>query len=212
MSRIRPLPAVLALALALAAAPAPALAQQSAAVLPDTVVLRPGDAVRILVWRQPELSGEYPIGTDGAILHPLLRDLNVLNTPLPEVDRRLRAILSRYETNPQFVIQPLFRVSVGGNVRLPSLYTMPPGTTVAQAIAMAGGLTERGNLSKVRLIRRGRDATLDLARPTAEGAEMPVASGDQVIVGRRTDFLRDWLAPVSSVLGAVAIFVQVVRN
>lgn len=209
MTRLRLPAAAAALALLLLA---PAARAQEAPLSPDSIVLRPGDAVRILVWRQPELSGEYAIGPEGVILHPLLREVNVLNTPLSTVEQRLRTVLRRYESDPQFVIQPLFRVSVGGNVRLPNLYTMPPGTTVAQAIAVAGGLTERGNLGKVRLIRPGRDVTLDLSRPNPQGAEMRVASGDQIIVGRRTDFLRDWLAPVSSVLGAVAIFVQVVRG
>jgi polysaccharide export outer membrane protein len=206
-----PLRLVLAAAALLLAAPA-ARAQLPGSAAADSITLRPGDAVRVMVWRQPELSGEFTIGPDGSVMHPLYRELRVTGATLPVLDQRMRAILSRYGNSPEFVIQPLFRVAVGGNVRLPNLYTFPPGTTVAQAIATAGGPSERGRLRKVKLVRDGRERMLDLTQPTVEMAEMPVRSGDQILVGRYTDILREYIGPISSLVAAAAMLVQVTTN
>ncbi|HEY8164046.1 MAG TPA: polysaccharide biosynthesis/export family protein, partial [Gemmatimonadaceae bacterium] len=91
--------------------------------------LNPGDQVRILVWRKPELSGDFAIAPNGTITHPLYRSLQVTGVPLSVVEDRLRTLLMQYETNPQFVIQSLVKVIVAGEVRAPNLYSVPPETT-----------------------------------------------------------------------------------
>ncbi|MGH7648806.1 MAG: polysaccharide biosynthesis/export family protein, partial [Gemmatimonadaceae bacterium] len=61
----------LALSLCVSAA-LPAMAQEAPPSIADTnTVLHPGDEVRITVWRNPELSGDFPIGINGALVHPL---------------------------------------------------------------------------------------------------------------------------------------------
>src|SRR5688500_9799339 len=110
---------VRAIALALAFA-SPAVAQET------EPGLRPGDAVRVEVWRQPELSGEFLVAEDGTLLHPLYRGVVVADVALAEVRQRIHALLTRYESHPEFVIQPLLRVAIGGEVGQPSLYRLPP--------------------------------------------------------------------------------------
>ena len=140
----------------------------------EEAMLAPGDMVRIEVWRQPELSGEFAIAADGSIRHPLYRDVQVAGVPLTTAEERLRSFLRQFETTPQFVISPLLAVAVGGEVRQPSLYNLPPEVSIAEAVARAGGPTERGRLSRVRLLRDGRELKLDLTQPDAELAQMPI--------------------------------------
>ncbi len=191
------------LAVLLAAAPAPAQAPA-----PDSgAVLAPGDAIKITVWRKEELSGEFLLGPDGSILHPLYRGINAAGVTVPVIEARLMEYLRRLDTNPQFVVQPLFRVAVVGSVRTPGLYSLPPGTTVSQAIALAGGPTERGRLERVRLLRDGRGGPLNatLAGPNAGG--MVVRSGDQILVPARVNLFRDYIAPASGLLAtAVSLY------
>jgi len=179
-------------------------------------VLSPGDAIRIEVFRNKELSGDFPIAVDGTITHPLYRELRVAGIPLPTVEQQVRTFLSRYESNPSFVIIPLLRVIVGGEVRQPNIYTVPPGTTVAQVIAMAGGPSERGRLDKVQLLRRSGASMLDLTRPEASAASIEVNSGDQLIVGRRRSIMQDVIGPSSGILAALAsvtgVIIQVTRH
>ena len=118
----------------------------------------------------------------------------------------MRGLLAKYEQDVQLVMEPLFPVTVAGEVRVPNLYRLPQGTTFAQAIAQAGGLTELGRLDKVRVIRRDSEMVIDLARGYSRYEALPIASGDQVLVARRSSFnlLRDVLYPLTSVTAAIA--------
>lgn len=174
-------------------------------------VLRAGDAVRITVWRKPEMSGEFVVGGDGALVHPLYRQVRVSGIPLAIAEGSIRDFLTRYESAPQFAFEPLFRVFVGGEVRQPNLYLLRPETTVAQSIALAGGAVERGNLNRLRLVREGRSIMVDLAAPGEAGGQMPVRSGDQITVPRRSDILREYVMPIASVTAAIATVVNLFR-
>src|SRR2546423_14509947 len=177
-------------------------------------VLRPGDALHLTVWRQPDFSGEYTINPDSTIGHPLLQAVRVGGVPLSVVRARLRDFLLAYEQNPHFVVEPLYPVVVAGEVRNPALVAMPRGTTVSQAVAKGGGPTERGRLDRVRLVRGGKSYMLDLLGGDPRLAVMPIASGDQVFVGRRSDFnpVRDVLSPVASVAAAIAAILAYSRR
>src|SRR3989442_7240790 len=169
-------------------------------------ILRPGDVLRISVWRHPELSGDFEVAPDSTLVHPVYQAVKVAGAPLPVVKERLRGLLAKYEQDVQLVIEPLFPVTVAGEVRVPNLYRLPQGTTFAQAIGQAGGATELGRLDKVRVIRRDREMVIDLARGDSRYETLPIASGDQVLVARRSSFnlLRDVLYPLTSVTAAIA--------
>jgi protein involved in polysaccharide export with SLBB domain len=179
----------------------------------EVAVLRAGDAVRITVWRRPELSGEFTISGEGRIAHPLYREVQVTGLTLPDAETRLHDLIARYETTPQFVVEPLLRVSVGGEVRQPSLYRLPPETSIAEAVALAGGATERGRQTHVRVFRDGREVVVDLTRPEAGEAQAPIRSGDQIYVQRRVSVFRDYIAPAGSITAAAASVISlIVRN
>lgn len=175
----------------------------------ESTVLQPGDAVRITVWRQDELSGEFMIAANGAITHPLYRTVVVANVPLEEARQRIEQFLREFETDPQFVILPLLRVSVGGEVRQPNLYQLTPETTVAQAVAMAGGATDGGQNARVRLLRSGEITIGDLHDPAGELAQTRVRSGDQVFVERRRSVFRDYFLPAVGVAGSLASILNI---
>lgn len=192
----------------------PLFAQQNSVALQsmEARVLRPGDAVRITVWRNSELSGEFAVAADSTLRHPLYQDVQVAGLPLPLVRERLRGFLTRYEAKPEFVIEPLYRVAVGGEVRQPNLYALPPETTVVQAVAMAGGATREGSLKRVLLMRQGEEQLLDLTDPGAAFTQTFIRSGDQILVLRRRNFFRDYLVPGSTVVVVALQMVALVRS
>ena len=122
------------------------------------------------------------------------------------VRERLRGVLSTYEQGVPFVVEPVFPVTVAGEVRQPNLYRLPEGTTFAQAIAQAGGPTELGRLNKVQVIRRDSTMMIDLGSGYLKYERLTIASGDQILVERRSNFnfLRDALYPLASLTAAVA--------
>jgi len=170
--------------------------------------LNPGDVLRITVWRKPELSGEFIIASDGTVSHPLYRSVRVTGIPLPAVETRIRDFLGTLEENPQFVVEPLLRVAVAGEVRQPNVYNLRPETSLAQAVAIAGGTTERGRRDRVILVRENRQLVVNLRKPDQTGAGMLVRSGDQIVVELQRSTW-DVVGPMVSVLGAAAAIVSV---
>lgn len=192
--------------------PVPVAAQSAASTPPTRQTLIPGDFVRITVWRQPELSGDFRITADGSIAHPLYQSVDVKNVPLADVAGRLREFLTKFTNDPQVVVEPMLGVAVGGEVRTPGLLTVPLGTTVSQAIAQAGGGAEQANLKKVRLVRGNQQQMIDLTDLRVNRGALPVESGDQIFISRRSSAFRDVIGPLASVLGAGAAIISIIRK
>ena len=177
---------------------------RGAAQAADSAFLRPGDLVRLAVFRQPELSGDFPVSAEGTLQHPLLSEVRVVGVSRAMIRERLREALARYARDPSFVFDFLYRVAVTGEVRLPNLFTLSPETTLGQAVASAGGITEFGRLDRVHLVRDGRDVVVNLQSPDPAVASMRIHSGDQIRVTRRANLLRDYVGPFAAIIGAVA--------
>jgi polysaccharide biosynthesis/export protein len=184
----------------------------NAQTAPDAVPqgLAPGDQLRIVVWRKPEMSCDCTVAGNGTIIHPLYREVQVTGMPLSTVEERLRTFLTRYEQNPQFVIQPLVKIVVGGEVRTPNIYSVPPETTIAQAIAIAGGPTERGVLREVKVIRDRNEIKMDISRPDSDAGVLQIRSGDQILIGRRGRSTLEYISPITSSIAAIAAIVSII--
>lgn len=172
----------------------------------DEPVLRPGDRVRITVWRNPELSGTFDVGPRGEVQHPLYRSLVVAGLPMTRVEAEIRTFLRSFDnSNPDFLVEPLFPVTVTGEVISPSRFDLPPGYTVARALERAGGIAARGRLDRVVLTRGGARSRVSLRDPGPAGAGMLVRPGDQLRV-EKTRRLLDY-AQGGSYLVSVGTFV-----
>ncbi|PYO15666.1 MAG: hypothetical protein DMD31_05260 [Gemmatimonadetes bacterium] len=175
----------------------------------DGSVLTPGDSVRIVVWRKPEFSGEFAVAADGSISHPLYQAVRVGGVPLATARAALRSFLAKFDQEPQFVIEPLFRVAIEGEVNRPSVYALSPETTIAEAVAHAGGPTQFGRLDRVRLLRGSANGghtqvRLDLNHPETGAAQWPIRSGDQILVERGRSIFSQVILPTLTVVGALA--------
>ena len=70
---------------------------------------------------------------------------------------------------------------VSGHVRTPGSYVLQPGMTVLQALALAGGITDRGSSRRVK-IRRIVDGELEEIDVDMTDIVLP---GDTVIINQR---------------------------
>jgi polysaccharide biosynthesis/export protein len=204
---MRPLTTVVILFSALALA-RPVMAQDPAPRA-QQAVLTPGDSVRIQVWRRPEFSGDFVIAPDGSISHPLYRSVRVAGVPFVTAEANLRRFLSGFEENPQFVMEPLVRVSVSGEVTRPSVFATRPETTIGEALARAGGANTNGARNRVRVIRftpSGQQQVfrLDLENSSSTDFTVPVRSGDLIVVDKRKSFTKDILLPTLGIIGSIA--------
>jgi polysaccharide export outer membrane protein len=172
-------------------------------------VLTPGDSVRITVWRKPEFSGDYVVAPDGSITHPLFRTVKVAGLPYAKAEANLRTFLSQFEDNPQFVMEPLIRIAVSGEVTRPLVFASRPETSLGEAIARAGGPTPNAANNRVRLIRMTQSGqqtqfTVNLQDPKGSGGATALRSGDQIVVDRKKSFFKDILLPTIGVIGSIA--------
>jgi polysaccharide export outer membrane protein len=197
-----------------------ALAQNTAAArstsaVADATTLAPGDSVRIVVWRKPEMSGDFIVGPDGAITHPLYRAVRIGGIPFGTAEVNVRTFLARFEQDPQFVIEPLVRVAVSGEVGRPQVFAVRPETSIAEAVAQAGGANQFAARNRVRVLRkdsegRRQEFLVDLLGAERSGATLRVHSGDQIVVDRRRSFFKDILIPTLGVIGSLASIYLVV--
>ena len=175
-------------------------------------MLHAGDSVRVAVWRNAELSGAFLVGDDGTVQHPLYQAIHVANIPLDSVTALVGAFLTQYATNPQFVVQPSFHIVVRGEVRTPALYVVPLELTLGGAIAAAGGPTQDAQLRKVTLVRDQHTYHLDLTDPAAAWTAVPIRSGDQIIIGRKSNLFFGTILPLVTATAALASLISVLRH
>lgn len=180
---------------------------------PDRLELRPGDAIRVTVWRMPELSGEFMVQRDGTLAHPLFKNTQVARIPFEQAEEAITRLVAGFQTNPDVLIEPLISIGVGGEVNRPNLYLLRPAAPLTEAVAMAGGTTDRARQDRVVLIRNHRRITVPLFDAGAGLRTGGLQSGDQVYVERRRSVFREIIAPVITLAGATAAIVNaVLRN
>lgn len=170
------------------------------AVLPEGELrLHAGDAVRVLIRDEPGLGGEFRVDADGYALLPILGRVRLSDRSFAALREELAAAYAVELSDPVVQITPLLRVAVLGEVRQPGLFSVDPTHSLAEVLALAGGLTPTAHRGRISLTREGRVA---VARLDADSRELrvPLRSGDQIVVGRR-----GWLSEHSGVLiGATA--------
>jgi protein involved in polysaccharide export with SLBB domain len=152
----------------------------------DAPTLQPGDHVRITVLGEDkDLSGEFEVASDSSLKHPLYSQVKVVGVPLSSLNDRFASFLRRFQKDPQFEIEPFFKVGVTGEVKTPNIYFLAPETTIGEALTRANGATDRGDIDRVVVVRNGRPIAVDLGPLPSSGGQITVRSGDQINVALR---------------------------
>jgi protein involved in polysaccharide export with SLBB domain len=178
-----------ALVLTLSAA-GTSLPAQAAPVDPVDEVLRPGDIIRLAIWREPDFSGEYVVDAAGVAILPRLGATRVAGIAVDELRAQLRSELGRYLRNPSIDIVFLHRITIHGAVMRAGLYPVDPTMTVLDAVALAGGARHDGRMDRIRLIRDGREIA-EVRTAETQVRDLAIRSGDQLFVPEQGWFRRN---------------------
>ena len=151
----------------------------------------PEDVLHVAVWKNEALTRTVPVRPDGMISLPLLNDVPAAGlTPL-ELRDKLAKRLAEYVPQPEVSVIVTevrsFKVSVMGQVGKPGRYSLGSWATVADVLALGGGLTPFAAPSRITVMR-GEGRTVrkipfnydKLA--TGEQANFYVRPGDVVLV------------------------------
>jgi polysaccharide export outer membrane protein len=188
-----------------------ALAQTRSPMGASSTPLQPGDKVRLRIYREPDLSGEFLVAEDGAVIFPKVGRISVDRMSTDSLTALLVRQYSLSLREPAIEVTALRRVNVIGSVRNPGFYYADPTVTVRGAIALAGGVTPEGNKNKVELLRGTKRDELSLTSGQ-NLADTPVQSGDQVSAPERSWFARNTALVVSGVTGLALVVVTIVRK
>lgn len=115
-----------------------------------------GDKLRITVYKEEEISGEYEVDNSGNVSLKLVGAVPAIGRTLPELVNIIEAKLrDGYLLDPRVAIDVLnYRpFYVLGEVNTPGSYSYVAGITVLKAIALAGGYTFRARTKGIELIR-----------------------------------------------------------
>ena len=183
--------AVAALLLACGAAVVPAEAQTGLRHADSVAAgVRAGDIINLWVWREKDLTGEFPVDAHGRVVLPMLGEIQAAGRSADSLVDDLRSRFAQFVTTPSIRITVLRRVTVQGQVARPGLYPVDATITVADAIALAGGITGGGDVRKVRLVRRGQVIVTQLGSETVVDRSA-IQSGDEIFVPERSWFARN---------------------
>jgi len=146
--------------------------------------LQPGEKIRVTVYGEASLSGDYQIDPSGFVSLPLAGTIKAAGLSQQQLEQDLATkFRSGYLKDPKITVsitefKPFYIV---GEVDKPGAYPYTGGLTVLSAIAIAGGTTYRANLSSVLIQHPGETSM----REYDTSAPIPILPGDIIQIPRR---------------------------
>ncbi|WP_137226663.1 polysaccharide biosynthesis/export family protein [Shewanella sp. MEBiC00475] len=142
-----------------------------------------GDMIVIKVYGEEALTLETQITNSGTINYPFLGSLQLNGLTIKQVEKLVYdGLKGDYFVEPNVFVgmveyRPFY---IHGEVKKPGGYPYQPGMTVNQAIALAGGLTERASEDKIAISREG--SKIDSERGSINSA---ILAGDTITIEQR---------------------------
>jgi polysaccharide biosynthesis/export protein len=151
------------------------------------------DLLKIVVWRNPELSVDVPVRSDGKISVPLVDDVQAEGLTAEELKEVLTEALSEYVTAPDVtvIVQQInsHTVTVVGAVGRSGQLALVRQTRVLEAIATMGGFTVWARKDRVKIIRPSETGPIEYvfnfgayAAGKAPDSNLLLQPGDTVVV------------------------------
>ncbi len=144
-----------------------------------------GDKLAVKVFGQDDLSGEFELSADGQLAMPLVGQVDAAGLTVGELREDLVSLLNKnYLVDPQVTIEvanyrPFF---ILGQVRNPGSFPYQSGLNMRQAVALAGGYTNRALHEPMIVIRPDPD---NVPARYSVTQDYPVLPGDTIEVQRR---------------------------
>lgn len=143
-----------------------------------------GDVVGINVWDQRDLNVDATIRPDGTITMPLVGDILAVGETPSNLKEKIKKQLANYvkmgagtEVTVAVRAWKSYRFTIEGEVGKSGVFTNDQYLTVAEAVAMAGGLSRFAKRDEIKVLRRDTKGNV---------REIPL-DYDQLTSGKRPD-------------------------
>jgi polysaccharide export outer membrane protein len=198
-------------ALLLAAIAIPAVLRGQEAVDSPESQLVPGDIIRLNIWREPDLTGEFLVHEDGTAVLPKIGPLHVTRLTPSELKTHVIEEFSKTLRNPSIEVVVLRRILITGQVANEGVYPVDPTMTLVEALALAGGPTPNARNDRVFLIRGDREIEIDMDE-APEVRNLALRSGDQLLVPASSTWVRNWKLLVGMVSSTISLAILLTRD
>ena len=172
----------------------------------------------------PNNAISYVIQKDSLINFPAIGKVNIVGKSIREAELFLESSYSNLYVNPFVQISVTNRRVIvfpgnGGDAKV--LYLANNNTTLLEAIALAGGIAERGRASRIKLIRKydnGQRQVYRIDLSTIEGlkyTDILVQANDYIYIEPVPEIGRELLkevAPIVSLISSAAIVISVISK
>jgi len=161
-------------------------------------LLGPGDSVNVFIWRNPEVSGTFPIRPDGKMTMNLIEDLQASGKTPTQLARDIEKALAKYIQEPIATvivaggIGPYNQqIRVLGEAADPMAMGFREGMSLVDVMIAVGGLTDFADGNKAyisRIIKEdGERVQLgvrleDLLREGDSTANVEIRPGDVLVI------------------------------
>ena len=159
-------------------------------------LIGPGDAVNIIVWRNPEVSMSVPVRPDGKITTPLVEDLPAAGKTSTALARDIEKALAKYIQQPvvtvvvtSFVGNYDEQIRVIGQAAKPQALPYRRDMSLMDVMIAVGGTTEFAAGNRASLIRNvdGKQQRFnvrldDLIKDGDISANVPMRPGDVLVI------------------------------
>ena len=172
-----------------------AASQQAAATAATSVadtrtyVIGAEDVLRVLVWREPELSGSFNVRPDGKISLPLVNEVQAAGLTPEKLGAVISQGLTKYMTHPEVsvAVQQVNskKYFIIGEVQKTGSFPLVVPTTVLEALVNAGGFRDFANSKKIAILRGTQRFTFnykDVIRGKHREQNILLENGDQIVV------------------------------
>ncbi|MEM9168184.1 MAG: polysaccharide biosynthesis/export family protein [Pseudomonadota bacterium] len=150
----------------------------------DKYELGASDQIRVMVYGEPQLSGQYLVNDRGRIIMPLIGEVTAAGLSIDELCEQItQELTDGYLVDAQVAAEIVeFRpYYILGEINNGGQFEFRVGMTVTKAIAAAGGFTYRANRSVAFIKRSG--ATDEVKVDISDGVR--VEPGDEIRVKER---------------------------
>jgi polysaccharide export outer membrane protein len=158
-------------------------------------VIGPGDAVNIVVWRNPELSMSVPVRPDGKITTPLVEDLPAMGKDASTLARDIERALAKYIREPivtvivtGFVGPYSEQIRVVGEAAQPQFLAYKQRMTLLDVMIAVGGVTDFADGNGATILRTSEGNKQysvrleDLIKDGDVSANVEMRPGDVLII------------------------------
>lgn len=137
--------------------PAPPVQNVAPPTDTSSYIIGPEDSLQVTVWKEPGISGTFPVRPDGMISLSLVGDLPASGLTPMELGKSIGEHLKKLIKDPNVTVTVLAvhpkQVFLLGEVLHVGPVVLVPGMSPLQAISAAGGLTPYANAKKIYILR-----------------------------------------------------------